>query len=280
MRLILSRKGFDSTSGGAPSPIFADGSMLSLPIPDRGSPVRYADIRWRGSDLGGLVERLTGGALRGRLGAHLDPDLRRDARPRSPGWRPVLGQVGAAQGHLRNQGVAPGDLFLFFGLFREVDARLRWIGRPRHVVWGWLAVDAIVGVDETVRPARTRRDWAWAAGHPHLALPRDPSNTLYVAREQLELLGARFDGAGVFESFHPSRQLTATDAGTPSSWRLPAAFLPAGGPVLSYHPPERWTRAGPEVLLRAAGRGQEFVLDLTRCPGALEWAVSLLAGGV
>ncbi len=32
-KLILSRKGFDSASGGCPSPIFPDGTMFSLPIP-------------------------------------------------------------------------------------------------------------------------------------------------------------------------------------------------------------------------------------------------------
>jgi len=33
MKFILSRKGFDSKSGGYPSPIFPDGSLISLPIP-------------------------------------------------------------------------------------------------------------------------------------------------------------------------------------------------------------------------------------------------------
>src|ERR1035441_4619606 len=31
MKLILSRKGFDSSAGGKPSPIFPDGTMISLP---------------------------------------------------------------------------------------------------------------------------------------------------------------------------------------------------------------------------------------------------------
>ncbi len=35
VKLILSRKGFDSSSGGVPSPIFSDGRMLSLPIPEQ-----------------------------------------------------------------------------------------------------------------------------------------------------------------------------------------------------------------------------------------------------
>jgi hypothetical protein len=47
MKVILSRKGFDSASGGMPSPILPDGTLISLPIPcDRpGSGVPYASIR-------------------------------------------------------------------------------------------------------------------------------------------------------------------------------------------------------------------------------------------
>ena len=33
MKIILSRKGFDSANGGAASPLFDDGSAVSLPIP-------------------------------------------------------------------------------------------------------------------------------------------------------------------------------------------------------------------------------------------------------
>lgn len=33
MKIILSRKGFDSSYGGYPSPILPDGSLLSIPIP-------------------------------------------------------------------------------------------------------------------------------------------------------------------------------------------------------------------------------------------------------
>ena len=35
MKVILSRKGFDSANGGIASPIFEDGTMLSFPIPSK-----------------------------------------------------------------------------------------------------------------------------------------------------------------------------------------------------------------------------------------------------
>jgi len=44
MKVILSRKGFDSGTGGYPSPILPDGTLLSLPIPDATSDIKYSDI--------------------------------------------------------------------------------------------------------------------------------------------------------------------------------------------------------------------------------------------
>jgi hypothetical protein len=278
VRIVLSRKGFDGTSGGCPSPIFPDGSMLSLPIPDRTSPVRYRDLEWRGRNVGELVERLTGGRRRASDGAHLDPDLRAGARPRLRGWRPTLGQIAAAQGHLRNRGVGAGDLFLFFGLFRAVDLALRWTGPPVHVVWGWLQVAAVASVDRSVRPLAGSR-WRWAADHPHLAFRPEPSNTLYVAADRLTIPGCvpATPGAGAFDVFAPRRRLTAPAARTASRWSLPRFLLPSGRRALTYHgDPARWSASGDAVLLVAASRGQEFVLDTSEYPDAVAWAAALL----
>jgi hypothetical protein len=65
MRLILSRKGFDSALGGAASPIFPDGA-----------PTTYAQIaKGPETSLGPIVADLTRGAITGATMAHLDPDL-------------------------------------------------------------------------------------------------------------------------------------------------------------------------------------------------------------
>ena len=280
MRLILSRKGFDSGSGGCPSPVFPDGSMLSLPIPDRGSPVRYCDLRWRGRDVGALVETLTAGNQRAGYRAHLHPDLRADIRSRPSGWKPVLGVRRAAQGHLRNQGVAKGDVFFFWGLFREVDDHLRWVGPPMHVIWGWLQIGVVAAVDDVVRPSLGTDEWRWASDHPHLAVVGDPNNTLYVAADRFHLPDMRdgkTPGAGVFDLFSPARRLTAPDAGRVSQWRLPAWFMPEGRPPLSYHgDTKRWTADRQYVQLDATSRGQEFVLDLDHYPEALEWMAGIV----
>ena len=72
MRLILSRKGFDSSAGGCPSPVLPDDSLCVLPIPDRQSRIRYDDVLFEKRRLGKIARDLTGGRIRGGDGAHLE----------------------------------------------------------------------------------------------------------------------------------------------------------------------------------------------------------------
>ncbi|WP_148862093.1 Nmad3 family putative nucleotide modification protein [Marinobacter fonticola] len=274
-RIIFSRKGFDSSSGGCPSPILPDGRLLSLPIPDTRSQVTFADIVHQGVSLGDHVAVLTRERWDGASGAHIDPDLNADALPRMPGWRPVFGQSGAAQGHLKNRGVEVGDLFVFFGLFRPViETRAGWRfdpGQPpRHVIWGWLQIGQIQAVDALEKGAL-----AWARYHPHFGWRDDPSNTLYLAADALTLgdTAPGLPGAGWFERHRASLQLTDRRASRPGVWALPRWFYPRKGQVpLTYHAkPERWRRETHRVVLQAVARGQEFVLDTRHYPEALPW---------
>jgi hypothetical protein len=280
MRLIFSRKGFDSSFGGCPSPIHPDGSMRALPIPVRGAPDRYRDLCLGGRLLPDVLRNLAGCQVLPDWHAHLDPDLvRADRTHRPEGWRPAFGQLGAAQGHLQRQSVRADDLFLFFGLFRRVDIDGRFVRGEarRHVLWGWLQIGAVAAVDRELAAL------AWARDHPHAHMPADPSNTLYIARRWLELPGApaeRVSGAGVFPRFAATLQLTAEGSRTPSLWNLPRWMHPDGrASTLSYHGrADRWSR-GPgddRVTLRSVGRGQEFVLDGDHYPEALPWAAALI----
>ena len=45
MKIILSRKGFDSGSGGYPNPIMPNGTLLPLPIPSKNDEIRYTDVK-------------------------------------------------------------------------------------------------------------------------------------------------------------------------------------------------------------------------------------------
>ena len=279
MKLILSRKGFDAKWGGCASPIFEDGSMLSLPIPDRQSCIPYRDIGGPdGNSIAPLVAQLTCGRIRARHGAHLDPDLRRESLRRESGWRPLFGQAGAAQAHLARNRVDVGDLFLFFGWFRRVDGaikRTRFVPRAPnlHVIFGWMQVGEVMDLSEAA-PSKM----SWASYHPHLSARRDYThNTLYVASERLGESG--IPGAGVFPRLAP--ELCLTDLNPylgRSSWRLPRWFAPRDRPALSRHrDTKRWCVDDDCTRLRTVPIGQEFVLDLDHYPEAHEWLRSLFS---
>lgn len=279
MKLILSRKGFDSSAGGCPNPVFPDGSCLALPIPDEQSPIRYSQIRHKGDSIGSLVSQLTGQRAFSRKGAHLDPDLIESAYPRLPGWRPVLGQHSSAQAHLVNNGVGQGDMFLFFALFRAAEKhRGRWRfvpgARPFHAIWGWLQAGEVWSLDGSVEIP------PWAAYHPHLHGERSTHNSLYVAGARLELPGLdkQLPAAGTVGLLANQHRLTAPDAVRVTEWRLPAAFMPAPGcqPLSYHHNLQRWSQdEDPDYCcLKSAARGQEFVLDLDGYPGVSEWLLS------
>jgi Nucleotide modification associated domain 3 len=281
MKLILSRKGFDSACGGSPSPILPDGSLCPLPIPSD-EALRLKDVAWRGRPLSNIVSAITKGRISPLIGVHLDPDLQEQSRTRVPGWLPLFGQAGSAQSHLDKSRVGLGDIFLFFGWFRrtvDVEGRLMFdrAAPDLHVIFGWLQVGRILR--PTSEPESIPR---WAAKHPHVLRARTiaVNNTLYVASKNLRMpsVSGSMSGAGVFRTQSPIRTLTAPAQGR-SLWRLPGWFYPtAGKPALSYHSdPRRWTRDGDDCYVQSVGRGQEFVLDCDHFPEASDWFRDLFA---
>jgi hypothetical protein len=105
--------------------------------------------------------------------------------------------------------------------------------------------------------------------------------SLYIATGRITLNGVTLDtpGAGIFSCYHPSLCLTALEPYLSRRyWRLPGWMAPAHGrSALTYHAdPRRWQMQEDSVLLRSAGRGQEFVLDCDEYPEALAWLANLI----
>ena len=136
-KLILSRKGFDSTSqprgskrgnsdlsrpyGGVPSPIFPDGSMYSLPVPgeDANIKVTYGDLYHEIEDsqisIGQVVEDLTQNQWTSEDWTYVSPDIR------EPFQSNIEGQPGLSWGCRRST---------------RTPAKTRhWKGRPVPVLW-------------------------------------------------------------------------------------------------------------------------------------------------
>ena len=259
--------------------------MVSLPIPERPGAVTpasrtYGHIQAGQWSVGALVNALTNRRIRPGCMAHLDPDLDAGSLPSRPaGWRPLFGQTGAAETHLQNQGVGPGDLFLFFGWFRDVilTPKGQLLYAPKapdvHVLFGWLQIAKRLPVIPLAGLP------TWSAGHPHhKAVPYGPTDCIYLATDRLHLPGqsVNLPGAGIL-SFRSNRVLTAAGQSR-SHWNLPAWFHPTGGgPPLSYHrQPSRWGPASTGVTLSTAKQGQEFVFDCDCHPQSLAWVAQLL----
>lgn len=281
MKIVFSRKGFDSGYGGCPSPIFPDGEMVSLPIPGGRAPWRYSQIEGPTGALAGVVHSLSKGAMRGSEMVHLDPDLDSGSVPRKAGWKPSLGQAGAAQSHLEGQGVGPGDLLLFFGWFRPVVRNGEWAYAKQtpavHALFGYLQIGHSLRLGAGPDYQAIEEQYPWLHDHPHLHGERSVNNTIHVASDELILPDGPtgLPGAGAFSAFSPDLQLTAPGVTAKSRWQLPDWMGPdeAGRGRLSYHADAaRWSAGAPgQVQLQTVAKGQEFVMDVGARPDALAW---------
>lgn len=295
-RIVFSRKGFDTAAGGCPSPIW-DGRMFSLPIPEMlPTKMCYGDIRSPFPELestGRLVSQLTRGKFHGSFPAHLDPDLRKEALSnRHDEWRAMFGQDNGFQTHLENQGVGAGDLFLFYGLYKNVENKkgsLRFVKGvlPKHVIFGWLCVD---GRPLSVTCCHKAPEWARYHSHAYLDCRR--KNTLYFASKWIF---ENLPGSGVFDTFRPELSLTKQGS-TSSIWELPNWFDPNRAPngiPLSGNPYKdaqgrlsknrgrlSWELIDGKWQLRSKSPGQEFVFSTEYYPEAVKWAEAMIRAGV
>ncbi len=242
MRIILSRKGFDSAAGGGPSPIVG-GQPISLPIP------AYGKLSKTSYGLLGLGEHVAK-ASRGRYGAddlcHYDPMFLADGRC-------VFGQCGGPLTHLMDtNGVAAGDVFLFFGWF----AGNGW--EDHHRIFGYLRIASIVRLADADRAAKDR---FMAIDHPHaLGFHHKMRNdTLFVGKGRAARTAAK--------------SLALTEPGqSRTRWRVPDWLRSVG---LSCHQAD-WRWPGPGRLISVA-QGQEFVADIGERDEPKAWLEQIIA---
>ena len=281
MKIVLSRKGFDSSYGGVPSPVLPGVGPVSLPIPSSaGESARSYSAA--GHALGDLLSDLSCGKHDADTSVHVDPDLDSSSRSRTPCWRPAFGQVGAAQSHLANNRVGFGDLFLFFGWFRPAERHEdRWRFVPGtasfHALFGWLQVGAVIQLPDR----DTTHVPEWLRDHPHVthaARFAGQGNTIYVAGHHLELGGSRvWDAGGRFSEWSDALKLSA-EGENRTLWHVPTWLDPRQGRTpLSYHgKSDRWVRRNDCVYLQTVSKGQEFVLDCREYPEATQWVFHLI----
>jgi Nucleotide modification associated domain 3 len=232
LRIIFSRKGFDTASGGAASPII-NGRPFTLPIPtDRRSVTSYDQL-----GLGDFVEKITRGKTKRDHLCHEDPMF--------VAGQCIFGQTGAAQSHLKNQGVSVGDVFLFFGLFAN-----EFFSERHHRIFGFLKIERIIscpgGIPQDDLPKLLR-------AHPHTLGSWNSNDTIYC-------------GIGATAKLAQDGLRLTQPGGPVQHWAVPTWLKDTG---LSFHgKAERWLNSD---RLQIVGRGQEFVADISARVDSRRW---------
>ena len=261
MKIILSRKGFDSASAGCPNPILPDGTLLSMPIPSDDA-VKYSDLRLNDYPydrvLSGLKSRST------FTNCHLDPDIRDGIRVNQiDGWKPAFGQTGSPLGILRNAGVGIGDIFLFFGLFCKTEdmgnGSIGFVKKEKaiQVIYGYMQIGEILEKPELIS------QYPW---HPHATSGRynAAKNALYIPSDYLTLHPS-MPGYGVF-SYRDDRVLTKSGENA-ATWEERDFLMP-------FNVVGNRKNCSKGSGIYYAGQWQELVLKPN--PAAEKWVAGLM----
>jgi hypothetical protein len=268
MKIILSRKGFDSEYGRQPSPILPDGTLLSLPIPQPIDKMRFSELFYEDKSYLEIITELKPSTkhIDSDSFAHLDPDLRKNVyKTRLDNWKPIFGQSGAAQGKLKNEFVEKNDIFLFFGWFKQTELIRGKLSYKKdspdlHIIFGYLQIGEIFQHGDKFP------DYSLAHSHtdPDLQNSKLITNCIYIANEKLSL-NTNLKGANVLNY---DKSLVLTKEGLPKSkWNVPDFFSEL---EISYHNSNSFK----DGYFQSVARGQEFVIKKNE--NLLNWTRELI----
>lgn len=281
MKLVLSRKGFDSGSGGCLSPYNHDtGQYIWFPIPEKvncySNQIRYKDVNvkneylsgLKGSNLSEVYKNLKGkdhvklrkneyASIDDReLFAHFDPMLG------TPPWIVKnetckigmgFGQFNASP-HLEKHNVQEGSIFLFFGGFQSTSNR-KIAG---HYIYGWLKVkkriDTYEECKEIIEPYNLYH-------HPHItevAFKRNKKNFIYLPDQWL-FEDLNIPGYGYFNTLNNHLLFSSNLESKKATWKLPNFFYKN----LTQVHQKTWQNTQDGFCMVKTGIGQEFVTELS-----------------
>ncbi|AEE53245.1 hypothetical protein [Haliscomenobacter hydrossis] len=255
MKIIFSRKGYDLDYGKYPSIILPSSQMLSFPIPSEKDELGFFSSQlFIGEDslsdvFSDLQHKNT------EISHHLDPDLGfytiNKVVSKTIG---TFGQVGSAAGHLENQEVNIGDIFLFFGTFQFTkynNGRLEYLKNeiPFHALFGYLVIDKVI---KNVKEIPKNVEHQHLIHHLHFLNKEHKS---YFNKKNYIYIGKKF---GRFK-FSDKIRLSAKKSNK-SLWSLPVFFKDI---PISYHN-GRGEVINDKFMLPTVGKGQEFVFTATK----------------
>ncbi|RBP96130.1 hypothetical protein DFO70_102457 [Cytobacillus firmus] len=281
MKLVLSRKGFDSGSGGCLSPYNHEtGQYIWFPIPEKvnsySNQIRYPNILVKNEYLSGLngstlseVYKSLKGTDRVKLRknefasiddnelfAHFDPMLG------IPPWIEEnekfkigkgFGQFNAAP-HLEKHNVNEGSVFLFFGGFQSTSHRKI----SGHYIYGWLKIKKRI---ETYKECKEIIEQYNLDHHPHIseaAFNRNQKNYIFLPDKWL-FEDLKIPGCGYFTTLNDSLLLSSNKESNKATWKLPIFFYQN----LTQVHQKTWQHTQDGFCTVKTGIGQEFVTQLS-----------------
>ena len=162
------------------SPILPDGTLLSLPIPDKTGRQKYSDLSYKEQSYHEIIHQLNPAFdFSENTTCHFDPDIYEHITGRPEDWKPAFGQSGVSARHLDKLGVGIDDIFLFYGMFQktewQADYGLSYVGGSptRHIIYGYMEVGEILCEKQDIE------QYYW---HPHSVNADRPYNRLYLPK--------------------------------------------------------------------------------------------------
>jgi len=281
MRIILSRKGFDSSYGSHPSIILPDNKMISFPIPVTQPEIGIAaeDILYveLGKTLDELLHELN---IKNHYAYHVDPEIQNikiaDKVSFFDRGYGTLGQSGAAASHLANNHISSIEIsknepavFIFFGLFSKTkreNGKLKYDGKPFHAIFGYVIADEAVKVStisDTVHPE--------LKSHLHYInqFEANKKKDEYIKHDRnIIFKGKQF---GTFK-YSEDLRLTVNDSDRTTRWGTPD-FIKS----MTYNKKriDDGVRSNNKIFFDAASRGQEFIITEFETEKMKRWLKNL-----
>lgn len=271
MKVVLSRKGFDTENGGIPSIILPNKELLSFPIPSDSDSIKFTDLNHPiYGNYFEIINNLKPNQLKKNQTCHLDPDIYQYIRKRENNWQPIFGPYFRAYSHLKEHNIKENDIFLFFGSFKESELNNSTLvykkgAQEKHIIFGYFQIGKIVKENRFVQD--------WMVYHPHVPPNRniDENNVVFIATNKLSF-NNQLPGASALHYLTKEIVLTKKDGDrylSKSKWNF-SSYTFGKKIEISYHQNDNWRKE----YFQSAKRGQEFVLEETK--DVEKWAQTII----
>lgn len=261
MRVILSRKGFEPAKGGIPSPIMPDGTLLLLPKPDEDGIDSYYDFSYEDMTYYDIVcslsEELKEPLKNYRCHSECYIPPEHHIHPSS--WFPAYLRYGAMQTHLSHQRISVGDIFLFYGWFRQTaydsNHKLHFVpdAPEQTIIFSYFQIGAII---KDLSFLSRQFKWSFPI---RTNTERNQHYTIYLPTKKLSYNNQQPG----FGNLSYSKKLVLTKPGYKYNyWHLPD-FLSVPDVTISYHNNRNNGFLSGKDYFKTSGISEEFVIHGT-----------------